>query len=919
MSATPALVVPPTAASSTTASTSTAASSPPTDNRDVDVPPTETAPPDGSGAEVDIQALRAAAMKSAKGKRAKSATTSRAASPTVLGPESVASSVQQPPSAEAGPSSIPIPGPASTPAVQIDVPRRPSLPTAPHLPPKPVVSPSKTSAAQLDKEEGEISDVDEPGETYYRDDRSRFSGLPRGEPSRQPGRQDSHSPGGQTSARGRGGKKKQQPRRSSLKNRPPSSPRPSSSTVITAKIANAEKGKSKEMAAPTSADATMASAAADISPEEAKQYMDIIRNLIFEGFSPETLVERGATPKYVMAVCEEIVEGTKKRQALWLETREQVRAGSETPSIAPTVVPPAEEGKSPSPDIEVSVRPGLMPGMERVKSTSSESSAEYTLVERMSPPDGQPFRPNPTISWPQQHTHPLPQAGPSTHPVKIESYKPGLSQTKPPTLKPPTGPRSERYEPHISSSHHLQIASGPNVPLASSSQSAPRPTASLGVVENQHPQRKGKKRGGKTWDYGLSVGSDVVLNYGDEDQDPPSASLPARETQPLAERLSTPSVPAEVAPPTSTPPPLPIDLPPPDISEIPVPKIEIPITSDPKPSAADNALQNALLESRRKALESMRRRRAALDNSKPVQTIISETVAEESTARSLDAAALALNKSIEEQMADIEKEVMNLHAESAVSDAKVVEDEEMEEDMDIDEPEEGEIIMSTLPTPPSEPPVTLSTIPVSAPVPRPPRGVKRLHAEDLMENRSTSVPTRIPPPQKRRLFGAILRPQRLILHLDESSDSSDDEEDILPSPQPDPDILATQRLLAEKEESIRRLKEQIAAKMKARATKKLEARLTDSDESPMVTTPSSEGPLPIPATMKECGSRSGDQSPLPAEVRELKQELVQAEAEVEAMDVDAAPCPVDMRLMVVASGFWLVIFAAITECTDLIA
>ncbi|WVQ93846.1 hypothetical protein IAU59_000924 [Kwoniella sp. CBS 9459] len=891
MSATPALAVPPLSSPSRQASPETASSTSTSALATADasgqVPSVDPAPVDSNGGTRDIQALKRAAMQSARGKRAKSAPASRAASPSTSASETVLAAPSYPPTAEAGPSSKPISSHTSPSSASQAALSKPPLPFAPHLPHKPIVLSTKITAVQLGKEEGEISDDDEPGEMKESDALSRSSERSRpGPPSRSQGRRDSRSPVRPPSTRGRGGKKQQQqqPRRTSLIDQTlpirtsALPPKPLTRKTVA-------KGKGKE--APAAPGDTVASAAADISPEEAKQYMDIIRNLIFEGFSPETLVERGATPKYVMAVCEEIVEGTKKRQALWSETREQVRADSETPSVAPTVVPPTEEGKSPSPDVEVSIKPGLGPDMERVKSYSSESSAEHILVERMSPPEHMPVKPSSSTSWTPAEPDRLSdnRAGPSSaHPVKIESYKPDtLTVSNLPKPLPPSAPRSERYGAYVSSQQ--QLASRITVTPQSSSFSAPHQAPTSNPIENQYQQRKGKRRPGKAWDSGLSIGSDVVLNYGDEEEPPPSASLPARPT--LPEGLKSPTLQADIAPPTSTPPPLPVDLPPPDIPELPVIAVETSIPSVPAPSAAETALQNALLESRRKVLESMRRRRAALDNNPP-QAVAPEPVVEQSNLVPETHAAMALSQSIEEQMADIEREVMSLQAENQIQDTGADEDEDMLVDMDIDEPEEGEILSSNLPTPPSEPIVTLPTLPASAPVPRPPRGVKRLHAEDLMENRSTSAPSRIPPPQKRRLFGAIQRPQRLIIHLDDSSDSSDDDDDAIPIPPPDPDILATQRLLAEKEESIRRLKEQIAAKMRARQKKKLEGNSAEPGGSPITRAPSGEGILSIRTVAELSGPTSGDQSPLPADVRELKQELVQAEAEVEAMDPNTA-------------------------------
>jgi hypothetical protein len=177
-------------------------------------------------------------------------------------------------------------------------------------------------------------------------------------------------------------------------------------------------------------------------------------------------------------------------------------------------------------------------------------------------------------------------------------------------------------------------------------------------------------------------------------------------------------------------------------------------------------------------------------------------------------------KSIEQQVADLEKEVLDLQSA------------DIEVPMDIDEPEEGEIAPS--PPEPELPAPAFPSTSASLPFRRSIRGVKRPNAEDL-DTRPTSLPSRLPPTKRRSVFARIAQHRnRLIINLDDdSSDSDSEDEDHAPATgtaTPVPIIIPgdaeREKLLAEKEESIRRLRERIAARMKAK-----EARLRDGVDS----------------------------------------------------------------------------------------
>lgn len=523
----------------------------------------------------------------------------------------------------------------------------------------------------------------------------------------------------------------------------------------------------------------IADTASVMTDSEARQYMDVIRNLLTEGFTPDTLIRRGATAQYVSAVCEEIVEGSRRSKALWLEPRE-VRAVSEAPSVmlAGEASPAADaDARSPSPDVDVLFQ------RQRSESMGSESSAEMKLIERMSsPPSLPPSLPPPppppiprmlvpASSWtPTAQSPPVPippvavhQSQPipppaqilSPRPVKIESYRPLAVKTQQAVAGPSVG--TSPSLPVILQPPHPSLPPRPIAPVL------PRPIDSVVVHSSQsHTQR-----------------ADI----------PPTGHVAVPSTGgPL------PSIPT--APPLSVP-------------------TAVPGTSARDVNAA-LAARTALLETRRKALESMKRKR---DGAGPrVQNGMDVDMSTRASGTATP--VVDLEKSIEQQVADLEKEVLDLQSA------------DIEVPMDIDEPEEGEITPSP-PKPETPAPAFLSTS-ASLPFPRSIRGVKRPNAEDL-ETRPTSLPSRLPPPKRRSVFARIAQNRnRLIINLDDDSSDSDSEDEVHPSPAgtatPVPIIAPgdaeREKLLAEKEESIRRLREQIAARMKAK-----EARLRDGVNS----------------------------------------------------------------------------------------
>lgn len=332
-------------------------------------------------------------------------------------------------------------------------------------------------------------------------------------------------------------------------------------------------------------------------------------------------------------------------------------------------------------------------------------------------------------------------------------------------------------------------APGPSRPTATASAPArsqaptPAPAAPAPIhLESYRPTTRpaaqhGRRRGRRDLDRADAAGD--TLNYGDEEDSAPIALPPPPPRRlPLPtddDRPVTRSAPAKRNP--SPPPPPPATAPPPPPTTAPPPP--------PPPPAID------LAETRRRALESMRKRKTAT----PASGVSTPT-----TAPTVDAQTLATQIS---------------NATTAGAAATQEPASATEEAMDLDDSaEEGEI----------------EDKPVVAPPPPPPaRGRKRPAAEDLMDHRSRPLTTMRFTYTNKRLFCPI--PQdtdRLQMDLDD--DDSDDSEDEEPSSAPftappvivipQPYDIASLKLaekelkLAEKEAEIRRLKEQIQERMR---------------------------------------------------------------------------------------------------------
>ena len=238
----------------------------------------------------------------------------------------------------------------------------------------------------------------------------------------------------------------------------------------------------------------------------------------------------------------------------------------------------------------------------------------------------------------------------------------------------------------------------------------------------------------------------------------------------------------------------------------------VPSTTTTTTSVADEAAaQHALSEIRRKALESMMKRRKPKDSPTPTPPSTGTPTVPE--AMPVD----EVSATIEQNILELEHEVQRQAQEqSAVADQEVV--------MVIDEPEDGEIVVVDDLTPP--PPAVVDTPPARespslsaasvVPSARQPsrRGTKRPAAEDLGNKPVTSIP------RFRKKWGPPQRASKLIIRLDDSDDSSDEDE----APKGPPPMGID--LVQEKEEQIRLLKEKIAAKMK----EKLMARVTKKDQ-----------------------------------------------------------------------------------------
>ncbi|ORX34659.1 hypothetical protein BD324DRAFT_634373 [Kockovaella imperatae] len=656
--------------------------------------------------------------------------------------------------------------------------------------------------------------------------------------------------------------------------------------------------------------APVAAAPEDISPDEAQQYMSIIRNLLQEGFTPELLVERGATPKYVTAVCQEIVEAQQHRKSIWMGTNaiagpSRPVTSTNPPLVAASSVHPNTR-RSPSPTVKV--RQSIP--MDRGSSLSSEGSAEIVLLED-SPPrhQGLPASYPPPRLVPSSHWAPQPSSSnpppsipppavaatfsalsapvppsnlappirPFTAPlaaapraIKIESYKPASpvpipdipagnthrpSQISVNGKVPPSGPRSSTGLHRRGSNHALSV---PSVQVDSGSASP-----------NKRPRHLSPERERIAHSptsvipvQSAAIAPQVVITPANQHGRSPSLSS-GSSRHPLPEK---PSLELFLEP----------DLTKYDSQPSFVPSL---VPSTRTTVAADLAAKHAILETRRKALESMRARRAQKSTKRmagsaspmdvEVDMEIDVDVASENPVSAAADAALeeaadaAAQKSIEDEVADLEQEVMGYEsvlakqaaaAEVTSNDAETkssapptaLEDQTKTEfvdmDVDSDEPEEGE----------------LSPDPVEPTPDVPIRRVRGRPAAEDLDSRPVSAPVRT----RRKPFGAPQRANKLILALDDDSESDSEPEtsndqaerraEILKrlaeekqnTPIPLQLTLSSEGTtdsrgagqskllaLAEQEEKIRLLKEQIALKLKAKEAARLRAALEGRGKS----------------------------------------------------------------------------------------
>lgn len=264
-------------------------------------------------------------------------------------------------------------------------------------------------------------------------------------------------------------------------------------------------------------------------------------------------------------------------------------------------------------------------------------------------------------------------------------------------------------------------------------------------------------------------------------------------------------------------------------------------TPSPRLAESELSARTALLETRRKAFESMKMRREA---NRPTQPIPAEPVPAPVDMSLLDDTPIIIDddddsvpdKTIEEQMAELEEEVMGLQNQQAMEIAAA--DAQDDIDMEIESTEDGEI--EDIPEPPKLP-ISASSTPIlsvpslapssgsSTAVKIPSRGTKRLNAEDMMDNRPSTMPAQLNPHKRRSLFGGMpQRPNRLMMLVDQPDSDSDGDDD-----NDDPQMSKlkitsgnstpndTAKLLAEKEDSIKKLREQIERRLKAKLAKRV--------------------------------------------------------------------------------------------------
>ncbi|OWZ67510.1 hypothetical protein AYX15_01499 [Cryptococcus neoformans] len=797
----------------------------------------------------------------------------------------------------------------------------------------------------------------------------------------------------------------------------------------------------------------LAAPASNAPEEENDDYMDIIRNLLYEGVDPEVLIARGAPPEHVMAVCREIVQGTRERNDFGEQETPDVdysREASMAYAIEPSegTVPSSEnmvddEMLGESPESEATVEPLAY----RVDSAQHLSSANVESPRPEAPGSPEPQFPTPMLLPPSQ---PIVDA---VNEVPLESRSsPRLENLLPPSLPVPdippasssasSGDQPAQSAQPAPSTLPIGLASLPprptnNLPPSGSTSQSPVPSVQLPMpsspANRQQPSKKKKKKkkgnqegaranAAANASTGAGPGPSTMSNQAISQANQTGPSQPPQPSQPhphpppptkppkmtkmtkkekkaaraqaaaaaaAASTLTSHSGPAGLPPrpavypeshhaaayiqdpyamypahlqpqmqthlqhqyqPQRQPQPdLPLAFQQPAVFDM---NVEVPVAplaqgqppppqtaAPPLPPGSPPAdLQTVLSESKRKVLESMRRRKeASVQPSAPVTPALEApalTSSRGSTTPAIQSAELHsagmsigtgdLDRSVQEEAAALEREFLSMHMSGASiashADPKSVTQSrsmsmemDVDVDMEIDEPEEGEIFVMSprvsapapalTPAPASALPPILST---SATLPERPasagsnlpvrRGIKRAHAEDLNESRTVSAPAARPPLAARRLFCAPLRPHQLKISLDEDSDSGDSDDE------GDDDDEERRRIEADEkqrklEEEIARLKAQIAMKKRRKlqsgqASGAVTPTATDTGsnadmEVQETSTPQDQGNLNIvkSAVIQSIGKPKGEgpvRSSTPADIKQLTQELALKEAQKEA-------------------------------------
>lgn len=691
----------------------------------------------------------------------------------------------------------------------------------------------------------------------------------------------------------------------------------------------------------------------DAPEEENDDYMDIIRNLLYKGVDPEVLIARGASPEHVMAVCREIIQGTRERNdSAEQETPDVNYSREASMARSENMVDDEMLGESPESDVTAEPLAYRSDSAQLVNSASVESPRPQVVrlpephfsTPVLSPPslptvgtDAGVFvesgpRPRlesllaPSLSVPDTITSsgdgPAQSVQPalSAQPTGLASLPPRPISLLPPSGSPPRSPAPPVQLPMSSSPANEQQPSkkkkkkkkkgaqeevSTNAAINASTEAGPGPSTMASQAISQasqaaqsqpaqpsqpHPHpppptkprkmTKKEKKAARAQAAAAAAAASTSTSvsgpmglpprpamYSEtyhtappyvpdpytlyparlppqiqphfqppyQPQHPPQPNLPQAFQQPamfdMNGRVSAPALAAQgqPPPPPTAAPPLPPGSPPVD-------------------------LQTVLSESKRKVLESMRRRKEASQSVQPsapvtpaleapaLETRALEVPAPTSTSAHGSIGTGILNRSVQEEAAALEREFLGMRMsaasmashsgpKSATQSRSMSMEMDVDVDMDIDEPEEGEILVVSprlsappLAAHPAPAPAPTSILSTSATLPERPasagsnlpvvrRGIKRAHAEDLNENesRTVSAPAARPPPAARRLFCAPLRPHQLKISLDDDSESDDNDDD------DDDDDEEKRRIEADEKqrklaEEIARLKAQIAMK-----------------------------------------------------------------------------------------------------------